>query len=825
MNNKTNTINSHIMPTLLFLFLAISLAALMFAYWHSVLQPRLLLEAESQAKFLAESQANTVAGFLSYKKQKISLDDINELSDQILVRIDPELNAPFFLGLSLELDPELIGADSALLNFSRGNVQCHACFHISTALYAQNSYEILGIANFFVNNAFYKRLKNDIQKILIIGAAIAFGILLAVWFAVNYLVRQLNIEIQSRKKISKELLSAKEKAEYASQVKNNFLANMSHEIRTPLNAIIGMAYLLLKTPLNKRQHDLLNKLDNSSRLLLNLINDLLDFSKIEAGKLELEETSFSINDVLDNLAALVTTCAADKGLDVLYHTGQDIPEQLIGDPFRLGQILLNLMNNAIKFTDKGSIILTVKKAPQQKNTSAIGLFFTIEDTGIGIAENNIEQLFQSFTQADNSTTRKFGGTGLGLSICKQLIELMDGEISVTSVPGQGSCFSFTVWFSDTTNKATLAYAYPDTSHVFALDDNLADAQYGDFSDKHVLLVEDNITNQEVACALLAELNVQLDIAHNGNQAVAAVQSGSYDLILMDLQMPEMDGFEATRRIRLNPANKETTIIAMTAHAMRGDRQKCLDGQMDDYLIKPVNIKQFYTTIKKWLGSSRKNGTGNVHQGEIDKQAEHGIIDLDKALLRLRGNQDLLLRLLVNFKNTKYDMAEKIATAMADKDSRLAQELVHSLKGESGTLEASALFSASQKLEQALSANNTKQQKVYLSTITRELNTLLEKIRLLENQWQIATPEDNKQLNAALDKDSLQLQCQELAELLRDNNLRAKKLAKIMSVQFAASAYHGQWQELLNSLSELDFDTALKHLSKLVKQCELSLFLQ
>ena len=405
-------------------------------------------------------------------------------------------------------------------------------------------------------------------------------------------------DISERIRIEQDLIAAREKAEYANQAKAAFLAMMSHEIRTPMNGVMGMTTLMADTPLNDEQKRYLRIIRSSSEALLSIINDILDFSKIEAQKLTLEVIDFDLQKLLEEFAELNRFRAAEKQLEFTCQLAPDVPRHLRGDPGRIRQVFTNLVGNALKFTQAGTVSLRVSRLPDRDGR--VVLHTEVQDTGIGIAEENLAKVFAPFEQADTSTTRKYGGTGLGLAISKQLVEIMDGDISVSSQEHQGATFSLNIVLdkSDDLHPAELALANEGEIKRATSPATAAEraARKGAIS---LLVVEDNAVNMMVMKGVLAKLGYQnIEKAQDGLEAVEKAVQGSYDLILMDCQMPKLDGYAATRRLR--ELGVKVPIVAMTAHAMSGDREKCLEAGMDDYLTKPIAIDKLGAMLEQWL---------------------------------------------------------------------------------------------------------------------------------------------------------------------------------------------------------------------------------
>ncbi|MBF0102560.1 MAG: response regulator, partial [Desulfobacterales bacterium] len=544
------------------------------------------------------------------------------------------------------------------------------------------------------------------------------------------------LEDVTEKKHIEKLTIAKEAAEKATKSKSEFLANMSHEIRTPMNAIIGFSGLALKTQLTAKQKDYLSNIEFSAKSLLGIINDILDFSKIEAGKLVMESVDFQLDEVISSITSMISVKASEKGLNLITHVAADVPNALIGDPLRIGQILLNLMNNAVKFTQAGNIILKIELV--HADVDQCQLQFSISDTGIGMTPDQIEKLFSAFSQADSSVTRKFGGTGLGLVISKHLVEMMNGEISVESELGKGSVFSFKACFGRQLQEKEQRFKLPHESQrpeILTSQEIIKKLKGG-----KVLLVEDNQINQQLATELLTEVGLIVDIANNGQEALESIQKTTYDLVLMDVQMPVMGGYEATGLIRQEEKFHDLPIIAMTAHAMKGSREECINAGMNDYVCKPIDPNDLFAVLMRWIKPKERADDDVIKiQKETASDVEDAIelpqqlpgMNIEAALKRMLGNKRLFQQLTKNFVKDYATVMQKIRDQLQSGDLPTATRIAHTLKGVAGNISATDLFAAAQEVETAFSEKKMDDCEPLLSKLEQKLHQVLESITSLK----------------------------------------------------------------------------------------------
>ncbi len=606
-----------------------------------------------------------------------------------------------------------------------------------------------------------------------------------------------------------ELREAKLVAENSTRMKSDFLANMSHEIRTPLNAVIGLGHLAMKHASDDRLRDYLSKIQHSSQQLLELINDILDLSKIEANKLDIESTDFQLSQVLDNVSTVIGLRAAAKGLELMFHVDPDVPEHLVGDPLRLGQMLLNYSNNAVKFTDTGEIEVRVSLLDDSDEAGVL-LRFDVRDTGIGLTPEQISGLFQSFHQADGSTSRKYGGTGLGLAIVSRLARLMGGEVGVDSELGHGSTF----WVSARFGKGEHQPSAVQGATGLEGDGSLVVGHIQPRSvplGATVLLVEDNEINQQVAAELLMDAGLKVDVASNGQTALEMAQQGHYDLVLMDLHMPVMDGLTATRAIRALPGLADLPVVAMTASAMADDRKRCLDAGMNDFVAKPIEpdnlVGVLLTHIKPAAGRVAVRpptapAAVAAPAAPAGLELPQAIPGLDTALglRRSVGKSALYLSLLRKFVDGYRRFPQNTRALLERSDREAAHRAAHSFKSVAGNVGATGLQGLAAELERAIVSEQSPQR------IEQVMQALESALSALLSALEQALPDTARTAVTALDLGRLRRVGEQLLRQFDEGDADAQQTSALHASLLGA-AMGEAYARYSHAVSRYAFDEA------------------
>ncbi|MGJ9420407.1 ATP-binding protein [Massilia sp. CMS3.1] len=604
-----------------------------------------------------------------------------------------------------------------------------------------------------------------------------------------------------------EIRHAMLRAQAATRLKSDFLANMSHEIRTPMNAIIGMSRLALMAEPAPRLRNYLGKILGAGEHLLGIVNDILDLSKIEAGQMTLEQVEFDLKDLLEGLSNLTAPKLDAENVDIVFRIGHGVPARLVGDPRRLGQVLINLAGNAVKFTEEGEIVVTVDVAA--RSTTCVSLRFGVSDTGIGMDKDQLARLFQSFSQGDDSITRKYGGTGLGLSISKQLVELMGGAILVTSTPGVGSSFSFTVALGQGDLAGGVLAAPGATPRRPALDARDLARLRG----ARILLVEDNANNREVALDFLAAAPVLVDVAVHGAEAADMVRQAHYDLVLMDIQMHEVDGLTATRRIRAIAGLEKLPIVAMTANAMAGDRERSLAAGMNDHIPKPIDPDLLFRTLLAWIDPARLAGRvapaphrATPPGGDTVVLPPVAGIDWDAALLGVDYQHARLIRRVRGFVGEYRAAPRQLAEALAAGDDAPLRALAHNLSSSAAYIGAHALAASARQVEDALRAGQRARAAALASGLIAALDAVLAGIAPLAGARDPAAPP----------ADALPALFERLAAHLAADDARARDVLAQLQTLLPGPEYAAPLAQIAHAVDELEYAAALVPLARLAR---------
>lgn len=592
--------------------------------------------------------------------------------------------------------------------------------------------------------------------------------------------------------VNQDITEREELEAHLAKSKSEFIANMSHDIRTPINGIIGLSKIVLKKEMPTEIRYYLDKIYHSSNVLLDLLNNVLDFSKLEADGYQLDSSNFNLRQTLENISHIFIDGTKDQPVNFVINIAPDVPDELLGDTTKLQQILINLLSNAKKFTKQGEIVTTIELKDIVNNTAA--LHFTVRDTGIGMSAEQLEKLFQPFSQADSSITRKYGGTGLGLFISKKFVELMGGEIHVESVYGQGTAFTFEIPFTINAKNKSQTIANTSAQH---------------FNSQRILLVDDNEINQIVAEELLTSLGLNITIANNGEEAVALVLTEKFDLVLMDVQMPIMDGLTATRLIRTYPSFEKLPIIAMTANGMQGDSEKSLAAGMNGHLTKPIEVEKVAAELARWLKveDALPNIATTITITKINCLPESlPPFDLTRALLLINNNQTLLYKLLLSFHKRYFDAANQLTNLINAKDFLQAEHLAHSINGVAGTLAAHRLKNAAATFEKTLNYGQYEEIDELLNALTIELKIAIDATASL-------LPLPNQIEKENLSETELNQLFEQLKLALSRNDFRAVDIFSKLKPHLEVGDLQYVVVELSNWIDKLDFRQASLILNK------------